>query len=190
MLTKSVRTNVRHSRYKSADGSRVAVRLGEHVVGEEEEGLQEIAVSRAVPHPHFSENPLNNDVAVVTLAKAARLDGDTPSLDTPVYLLSDQLISFPAGYVQPICVLLEGAPDPERMIGEKMFVAGWGRTHESQSISFSFNLWIESLKLHWPRTWPLLWTVLAFQRTFTLIYEGRARVWSKDEEFELDERGV
>ncbi len=140
MLTKSVRTNVRHSRYKSADGSRVAVRLGEHVVGEEEEGLQEIAVSRAVPHPHFSENPLNNDVAVVTLAKAARLDGDTPSLDTPVYLLSDQLISFPAGYVQPICVLLEGAPDPERMIGEKMFVAGWGRTHESQSISFSFNL--------------------------------------------------
>jgi Trypsin len=108
---------------------RVAVRLGEHniVSLEDDAFLQEIAVRRIIPHEKFSLNPLANDVAVLKLEHKVIFNGNFVSIFKRRPLERADLC---ADRVRPACLPLDDSLDSEFLVGEKVYVAGWGLTQE------------------------------------------------------------
>ncbi|KAK2903055.1 hypothetical protein QQF64_010057 [Cirrhinus molitorella] len=81
----------------------LTVHLGEHNISAEEGTEQRIGVEKAIPHPNFDDQQLNNDFMLIKLKEPA--------------IIND--------YVKPIPLATKCSS-----AGEECLVSGWGRTED------------------------------------------------------------
>ncbi|KAI4560236.1 hypothetical protein MJT46_012474 [Ovis ammon polii x Ovis aries] len=106
-------------------GSSISVTLGAHNIVDRERTQQVIQVRRAIPHPHYNDKTLSNDIMLLQLTRKAEMSDAVSPINLPRSL---EKLKEKANLTLAVGTL----PLPPHVTfirpGRMCQVAGWGRT--------------------------------------------------------------